>query len=49
MGEKSLHAVCRGIFQLEEAKMMGPNDSNESRHSLPMGAGNDKRVAGFVA
>ena len=24
--------------------MMGPDDSNESRHSLPMGVGNDKRV-----
>jgi len=23
---------------------MGPDDSNESRHSLPMGVGNDKRV-----
>jgi len=44
MGEKSLHAVGRGIFQIEEAKTMGPDDSNESRHSLPMGVGNDKRV-----
>jgi len=44
MGEKSLHAVGRGIFQMEEAKKMGPDDSNESRHSLPMGVGNDKRV-----
>jgi len=33
MGEKSLHAVGRGIFQMEEAKKMGPDDSNESRHS----------------
>jgi len=44
MGEKSLHAVGRGIFQMEEAKTMGPDDSNESRHSLPMGVGIDKRV-----
>jgi len=44
MGEKSLHAVGRGIFQIEEAKTMGPDDSNESRHSLPMGVGNDKWV-----
>ena len=44
MGEKSLHTVGRGIFQMEEAKKMGPDDSNESRHSLPMGVGNDKRV-----
>jgi len=44
MGEKSLHAVGRGIFQMEEAKTMGPDDSNESRHSLPTGVGNDKRV-----
>ena len=44
MGEKSLHAVGRGIFQMKEAKTMGPDDSNESRHSLPMGVGNDKRV-----
>jgi len=29
---------------MEEAKTMGPDDSNESRHSLPMGVGNDKRV-----
>ena len=43
MGEKSLHAVGRGIFQMEEAKTMGPDYSNESRHSLPMGVGNDKR------
>ena len=42
MGEKSLHAVGRGIFQMEKAKTMGPDDSNESRHSLPMGVGNDK-------
>jgi len=40
MGEKSLHVVSKGIFQMEEAKTMGPDDSNESRHSL----GNDKRV-----
>jgi len=44
MGEKSLHAVGRGIFQMQEAKKMGPDDSNESRHSLPMGVGNNKRV-----
>jgi len=44
MGEKSLHAVGRGIFQVEEAKTMGPDDSNESRHSLPMVVGTDKRV-----
>ena len=44
MGEKSLHTVGRGIFQMEEAKKMGPDDSNETRHSLPMGVGNDKRV-----
>jgi len=44
MGEKSLHAVGRGIFQMEEAKTMGPDDSDESRYSLPMGVGNDKRV-----
>ena len=44
MGEKSLHAVGRGIFQMEEAEKIGPDDSNESRHSLPMGVGNDKRV-----
>jgi len=44
MGEKSLHAVGRGIFQMEEAKTMGPDDSNESRHSLTMDVGNDKRV-----
>ena len=29
---------------MEEAQTMGPDDSNESRHSLPMGVGNDKRV-----
>jgi len=29
---------------MEEAKTMGPDDSNESRHSLPMGVGNDKRI-----
>ena len=29
---------------MEEAKTMGPDDSNESRHSLPMGVGKDKRV-----
>ena len=44
MGAKSLHAVGRGIFQMEEAKTMGPDDSNESRHSLPIGVGNDKRI-----
>ena len=44
MGENLLHAVGRGIFQMEEAKTMGPDDGNESRHSLPVGVGNDKRV-----
>jgi len=44
MGEKSLYAVGRGIFQMEEAKTMGPDDSNKSRHSLPMGVSHDKRV-----
>jgi len=44
MGEKPLHAVGRGIFQKEEAKTMEPDDSNESRHSLPMGMGNDERI-----
>jgi len=46
MGEKSLHAVGRGICQMEKAKTMGPDASNESRHSLPlmMGVGNDKLV-----
>ena len=44
MGQKSLHTVGRGIFQMEEAKKMGPDDSNESRHSLPMGVGNNKQV-----
>jgi len=44
MGEKSLHAVGRGIFQIEEAKTMGPDDGNESQHSLPVGVGNDQRV-----
>ena len=44
MGGKSLHAVGRDIFQMEEARTMGPDDNNESRHSLPMGVGNDKRV-----
>ena len=44
MGELSLHAVGRGIFQMEEAKTMGSDHSNESRHSLPMVVGNDKRV-----
>ena len=29
---------------MEEAKTMGPDDINESRHSLPMGVGNNKRV-----
>jgi len=24
--------------------MMGPDDSNESRHSLPMGVGNDIKI-----
>ena len=45
MDEKSLHAVGRDFFQMEEAKTMVPDDSNESRHSLPVGvARNDKRV-----
>jgi len=44
MGEKSLHAVGIGIFQMQEAKTMGPDDSNESQHSLPMDVGNDERV-----
>jgi len=44
MGEKSLHAVDRGIFQMEEVKPMGSDYSNESRHSMPMGVANDKRV-----
>ena len=44
MGAKSLLAVGRGIFQMEEAKKMGPDDSNKSRHSLPMGVGNNKQV-----
>jgi len=44
MGENSLHTVGRGIFQMEEAKKMRPDDINESRHSLPMGVGNNKRV-----
>jgi len=43
MSEKSLHAVGRGIVQMEEQKTMGPDDSNESRHSMPMGVGNHKR------
>ena len=43
MGENSFHTVGRGVFQMEEAKTIG-SDSNESRHSLPMGVGNDKRV-----
>jgi len=44
MGIKSLHAVGRGICQMDEAKTMGPDDSYESRHSLPMSVGNNKRV-----
>jgi len=44
MGEKSLHAVGRCIFQMEEAKMMGPDDSNKNRHSLPISVGGDKQV-----
>ena len=44
MGENSFHTVGRGIFQMQEAKKMGPDDNNQSRHSLPMGVGNDKRV-----
>jgi len=37
MGEKSLYAVGRDIFQMEQAKTMGPDDGNESRRSLPVG------------
>ena len=44
MGENPFHTVGRVIFQMEEAKTMGPDDSNESRHSLSMGVGNNKRV-----
>jgi len=44
MCKNSLHAVGRDIFQVEEAKTMGPDDSNESRHSLPMGVGTYKRI-----
>jgi len=45
MGEKVTPcAVGRGIFQMEEAKTMEPDDGNESRHSLLLGVGNDKRV-----
>ena len=44
MGKNSFHTVGRGIFQWEEATKIGPGDSNESRHSLPMGVGNNKRV-----
>ena len=44
MGENCLHAVGKGIFQMEEAKTMRPDYSNKSQHSLPMGVGNDKRV-----
>jgi len=44
MSEKSLRALGRGIFQMEEAKTTRPDDSNESWHSLPMGVGNDNRV-----
>jgi hypothetical protein len=29
---------------MEETKTMGSDDSNECRHSVPMGVGNDKRV-----
>jgi len=32
------------MFQIEEIKMMGPDDGNESRRSLPVGVRNDKRV-----
>jgi len=42
MGEKLFYAVGRGIFQIEEATMMGPDDSIESRHSLPMGHGGSR-------
>ena len=31
-------------FRWRRQKKMGPDDSNESRHSLPMGVGTDKRV-----
>jgi len=45
MGEKVTPcAVGRGIFQMEEAKTMEPDHGNESRHSLLLGVGNDKRV-----
>jgi len=44
MIEISLHAVGRGIFQMEEEKTMGPDDGNESRHSLPVGVGNNKQA-----
>ena len=44
MGKKALHVVGRGIFQMEKAKIMGPDGGNESRLSLPVGVGNDKRV-----
>jgi len=44
MWEKSLHALGRGIFQIEEARTMGPYGSNESQNSAPVGVGNDKRV-----
>ena len=46
MGEKSLHAVGRGIFQMEEAKTMGPDDVYDSRHSMPMG---EVKIAFIIA
>jgi len=44
MDEKSLHAVGKGIFQMEETITMGPDDGDESRHSLLVDVGNDKRA-----
>ena len=45
MIEKSLHAVGRGIFQMEEAKMMGPDDSTRAdTHCQWVTVGHNKRV-----
>jgi len=44
MDEMSLHAVDRSIFQMKEARTMGPDDGNKSQCSLPLGVGNNKRV-----
>jgi len=44
MGEKSLHAVGRSIFQMEQATMMRPDDGNKSQPSLPVCVGYEKRV-----